>query len=357
METLPPEPSFKDQISASWMCRLLRFVRGSQILNGPGYKTRRGPNGTVLDLDIAKAVKPTADVPHPWKVFAFAESEERENLFEIYIPHGALHVGEDPIEIEGVTPVEGKDGRYTLDCEGEVVKDTVVFLTVVKERPDDQGVPADDDEERKPHCVGRIVTTLDSIEDDDVIAVLPIARLSIDDSGENTVAKVITQYAHSTVALGEPAADPDKISIDTVTAEDAKDPSAIQIKNFDNSESDLSQGLVQRIRVVKDGEDSFHLEADGAEVFIVARVKNRLKYIPLTGSKDKDPDELEENPCEHPGDAPGTGEEGGVSPDDEEPHGGGGGVTPGGGVPADGDVHAGEPCPDCSPTGRGVLAE
>ena len=56
------------------------------------------------------------------------------------------------------------------------------------------------------------------------------------------------------------------------------------------------------------------------------------------------------DPCEHPGDIPGTGEGGGVpagwSDDPDE------GVPAGisGGVPADGDTHAGEPCPDCTPT-------
>lgn len=62
METLPPEPSYKDQVSASWMCRLLRFVRSSQLLNGPGYRLRRGPNGTVIDIYTAKAAKPVANI-------------------------------------------------------------------------------------------------------------------------------------------------------------------------------------------------------------------------------------------------------------------------------------------------------
>ena len=143
----------------------------------------------------------------------------------------------------------------------------------------------------------------------------------------------------------------DRVSIDVST-----DKPSVQLKNFDNDKSNASQGLVQRIRVVKDGDDddSFHLEADGADLFIVARVNGALKYIPLTGSKDAGDDGVEDNPCDHPGDTPGTGTIGGVSPDDEEDHGGGGGGVVGGGggvggVPAGDDTHTGDPCPDCSP--------
>ena len=86
------------------------------------------------------------------------------------------------------------------------------------------------------------------------------------------------------------------------------------------------------------------------------------KTIRISFKSGKPPDPVptpQTDPCDHPGDTPGTGKEGGVSPDYDEPHGGGDGGIPveGGGVPADGDVHAGEPCPDCSPTGHGVPAE
>lgn len=51
------------------------------------------------------------------------------------------------------------------------------------------------------------------------------------------------------------------------------------------------------------------------------------------------------DPCDHPGDKPGS--EGGVPAEDSSP---GSGYDEGDGVPADEDTHAGEPCPDCSPT-------
>ena len=182
-------------------------------------------------------------------------------------------------------------------------------------------------------------STPDASEDDELGA----RSILISNCAENRVIATVD----SAIVLGSNL---DRVSIDVST-----DKPSVQLKNFDNDKSDVKQGFVQRIRVVKDGEDSFHLEADGADVFIVARVNGALKYIPLTGSKDADADGVEDSPCDHPGDTPGTGTIGGVSPDDEEDHGGGGagGVVSGGGgvggVPAGDDTHAGEPCPDCSP--------
>ena len=81
------------------------------------------------------------------------------------------------------------------------------------------------------------------------------------------------------------------------------------------------------------------------EVEVVGGNAIRISY-----KQGKEPDPVPTpaaDPCEHPGDQPGTGGEGGVPAGDDDTGGVGGG---GGGVPADGDTHAGEPCPDCSPT-------
>ena len=78
--------------------------------------------------------------------------------------------------------------------------------------------------------------------------------------------------------------------------------------------------------------------------------------IMISYKKGKKPDSVPTtpaDPCDHPGDKPGTGGQGGVPAEDDNPSAGGGSAVGGGiggGVPADGDTHAGEPCPDCSPT-------
>lgn len=85
----------------------------------------------------------------------------------------------------------------------------------------------------------------------------------------------------------------------------------------------------------------------GKSVKIEVAGKNAIR-ISIEEGKEPDPEPTQGDPCDHPGDTPGTGKGGGVSPEEEEEH-GGGGAAAGGGVPADDDSHAGEPCPDCSP--------
>ena len=352
-------PSKGQPMTAQWGEDVANGLNAIRSAGQAGTLLTDGPTGTgfaPLPANLRDRRAIVANPLHPWKVFAVGKSKDVDHCFEIYVPEGSVHVGETALEVDDLIPVEGKSDRYTLDCEHEISESAVIYLAIVKEEEDPDGV-SPDSEDGQPKWKARVVSTIESIEDAKaVLAVLPIAKLSIDDSGEYAVGSVVAQYAHSSVALSENGANPDRISIDTVTDEDAEDPDAIQLKNFDNDKSNASQGLVQRIRVVKDGDDddSFHLEADGADLFIVARVNGALKYIPLTGSKDAGDDGVEDNPCDHPGDTPGTGTIGGVSPDDEEDHGGGGGGVVGGGggvggVPAGDDTHTGDPCPDCSP--------
>lgn len=77
MNTLPPEPSAHDRISASFMKALMRYIRANTLLNGPGYKTKRGPNGTTLEIEPGKRDRRVAAVL-PWS-FSCAEKEDPEN--------------------------------------------------------------------------------------------------------------------------------------------------------------------------------------------------------------------------------------------------------------------------------------
>lgn len=163
-----------------------------------------------------------------------------------------------------------------------------------------------------------------------------------------TDGEVSCDYRATFLTLGISAAI-DKVSIDKVTEKDSEDPDAIQFKNFDNKESDGGQGLAERLEIRRDGAGesaSFRIvtKSNDSKVHLVARVNGKLKYIPLSGREEKDPDE--ENPppdpedCSHPGD---TDNSGGVSPDDDEQgghHASGsaiGGVPPGGGFLHPGD--------------------
>lgn len=182
-------------------------------------------------------------------------------------------------------------------------------------------------------------------EDSDAAFSVLIAETSVSAAGAVSVKQLVC----SSLVLSR-GANGDKVSIDTVTADDADDPNALQVKNFDNKESDGGQGLAERLEIRRDGASesaSYKIVAkeNASKVHLVARVNGKIKYIPLSGSDEKDPDE--ENPppdredCSHPGDADNSG---GVSPDDDGLggglggwHSGGGGVPPGGGFLHPGD--------------------
>lgn len=329
---------------ASWGAAVSSAVNSLLPMGSDGLLARQGVAGTgFAPLPANLRDRRATDPLHPWKVFAVGKSATADHFFEIYVPDGSITVGTKEVEIEGIEETETAK-RFTFACESDVGESSTLYLVVYHE---------DESEEDEKNYKSVLAVTLDQYEDDESVrAIIPIAELAVVDGEEYDRGKVVSQMQNDAIRLDDLEVQTDKVSIDKVTKKDAEDPDALQLKNFDNNESDGSQGLVQRIRVVKDGEDSFHLEADGAEVFLVARVNGKLKYIPFSGSQGKDPDEGGENPCDHPGDTPGTGKEGGVSPDDEEPHGvpdGGGVPAGGGGVPADGDQHQGDPCPDCSP--------
>ena len=62
--TTPPTPPSPDKpISASFFARLIAWVKSGMLVEGNGYRLRRGPNGTALEIDVAKSVSPAAKTP------------------------------------------------------------------------------------------------------------------------------------------------------------------------------------------------------------------------------------------------------------------------------------------------------
>ena len=183
-------------------------------------------------------------------------------------------------------------------------------------------------------------------EPEDGETVYPILVASCD-------GKSVKATVDSAIILGAGGVSVDKVSIDKVTKEDAEDPGAIQFKNFDNEESDGGQGLAERLEIEKSGSGesaTYRIKAksNDSKVHIVARVNGKIKYIPISGKDDKDPDEEnpppEDNPCTHPGDKDNGG---GIKPDDDEPGGGGGAVGGGGVSPGKGGTHPGNDNCNC----------
>ena len=192
MITPPTAPSPGKPVSAGFFSRLIAWVRSGQLIEGPNYRLHRTTNGTSIEL--GQAMKPGGtSKDHPWKVFAFAKDENRDAIFEIIVPDEAVHVGDSALDVEGITPVEDKEGRYTIDCESEIEDNATIYLAILKE---------EGEEEEEDAWKAKIVSTLESIEDaKEVLAVLPIAEISIDSSGDNPVGKVEFQFAHSSLAF------------------------------------------------------------------------------------------------------------------------------------------------------------
>lgn len=76
MRILPPAPSPGDRVSATLLRELIRYIRASTPIAGPGLKSRVSPNGTILSV-AAKASKTAAAVDKGcWRIVA--ESIEAE---------------------------------------------------------------------------------------------------------------------------------------------------------------------------------------------------------------------------------------------------------------------------------------
>ena len=63
MTTPPIPPTPGKPISASFFARLIAWVKSGMLVEGTGYRLRRGPNGTALEIEVGKSAKPVAKIP------------------------------------------------------------------------------------------------------------------------------------------------------------------------------------------------------------------------------------------------------------------------------------------------------
>ena len=328
--TGPIQSPIKGQpMRASWGAAVSSAVNSLLPMGSDGLLARQGVAGTGFAAQPANLRDRRATAPlHPWKVFAVGKSATVDHCFEIYVPDEVLHIGEHEFAIEGLTQVEAKENHYTLDCEDEISGSAVIYLAVVQDEGSSAGSSPSDDNGQQ-NWKARIISTLESIEDaKEILAILPIAKLSIDDSGEYSVGKVVAQYAHSSITLTESGADPDKVSIDKNGGED--DENKLQIAHFNDTEKDSGKGLDRRLKA--DPETGVITAQDSEGLMLVARKDGQVIYVPLSGSG-KDPEPPEPGPGKGCDDHPGGGDAVDVTKEKkDDTHGGGYG---GDGVPAD----------------------
>ena len=315
-----------------------RRLNASRPISPAGSLAMSGPTGTGFapipsNLRERRAIDPL----HPWKVFAVGKSKDIDHCFEIYIPDGSIVIGAKEVNVDGIEVTETPK-RFTFACETDIGERSTLHLVVYRDKKDES-----DEGEKNYKAV--LAVNIEKYEDDESVrAIIPIAELAVVAGDEYDKGKVVSQIEKEAIRIEDFEVPTDKVSIDKVTKEDADDPDAIQFKNFDNKESDGGQGLAERLELEKSGSGesaTYRIKAksNDSKVHLVARVNGNIKYIPISGNDEKDPDE-ENPPCDHDGVG---GEGGGVIV--EGGPGGGGGIV--GGVPAGGEAHPGDDNCNC----------
>lgn len=125
MTTPPTPPSTGKPISASFFARLIDWVKSGMLIEGTGYRLRRGPNGTALVIE--KSPRP-APVVLPWTfVCKKSEGEDGKEKREGGWVNCKVQIGYKLIEVEeGVDQTD--DGDYYCVC--DLFKDTAkVYLS------------------------------------------------------------------------------------------------------------------------------------------------------------------------------------------------------------------------------------
>lgn len=342
-------PAKGQPMTAQWGADVANGLNAIRSAGQAGTLLTDGPTGTgfaPLPSNRRDRRAIVADPLHPWKVFAVGKSEDVDHFFEIYIPDGSIVIGAKEVKVDGIEVTETPK-RFTFACETDIGERSTLHLVVYRDKEDES-----DKDEKNYKAV--LAVNIEEYEcDESVRAIIPIAELAVVAGDEYDKGKVVSQIEKEAIRIEDFEVPTDKVSIDKVTKEDAEDPDAIQFKNFDNKESDGGQGLAERLELEKSGSGesaTYRIKAksNDSKVHLVARVNGKIKYIPISGNDEKDPDEEnpppEGDPCAHPGDGDNGG---GVSHDDDEP--GGGGVAGGGGgvAPGEGGTHPGDDNCNC----------
>ena len=89
MTTPPTPPSPGKPISASFFARLIGWVKSGMLVEGTGYRLRRGPNGTALEIEVAKSVRPVAKIPGCFEIRRPSGEEDPGGFDNPYFMVGA----------------------------------------------------------------------------------------------------------------------------------------------------------------------------------------------------------------------------------------------------------------------------
>lgn len=232
MTTHLTEPSPGDPISATLMRELIRTVRANRIIKGKNVLLGRGPNGTVVNVDVPRSGKSAAVDPlHPWKIYGKKETTDQTTgvttpPLTVFVPDNSLIYDAaeiPPSQITGITPIG--DDKYSLNAI-YLIDETpaTVWLRVLKITEDDS---SGDPQTSTEFGVYVGDPTEDLIPGEkDLLYVVPLASVHVteDDDGNKT-GHVDLQYQHSAIVVGgsapkAEAADVGCFKLDTYDAEE-----------------------------------------------------------------------------------------------------------------------------------------
>lgn len=299
--------------------------------------------------------------PLPFEVRWDATLNDGEGGYKIYLPtehllsYGGTYINTS--DISGATPIPDANGDDTAWSVLDDIDTSADHVWLVVTIPDESAADAEDGEDGEEGSSGGSIEAEFASEEGQSVTGSTVVNICIaevsyqepeDEGGTPTVE--IKQSVVGALHLGgkSDSVTPDDVSTEFIPEpEEGEEPTGdegkLQIFDFNSTESDSPEGLVERMHADTETGD-ISLES-GTNIMLLARRDGKIVYIPLSaGGKDPEdetPDDTSSHdPCEHPGD--------GASADGGVPHGGGGGAASlDGGVRADGDTHTGDDNCNC----------
>lgn len=122
MRRLPPEPQVGDRVTAELTRELIRCIRERQLLKGPNYKLKTGPNGMYLIIDPPKAAGAGFVDNGCWCIRAGTRAENEGEEDETTV---AVRVFGNQFYMDGehnLNELEFEDAVEDFVCQGELAE-------------------------------------------------------------------------------------------------------------------------------------------------------------------------------------------------------------------------------------------
>ncbi len=116
----PREPSADDNVSATWVRELVRYVRAITPLPGPGVKTQRTPNGTHLSCSPAARRGGASGNNGCWKIVNDSRNETVDN--ETVATTVRVFANQYYLDGECLHSLELTDAVEDFVCQGELAE-------------------------------------------------------------------------------------------------------------------------------------------------------------------------------------------------------------------------------------------